>query len=195
MADRELRKLKRRELLQMLLVQCEETERLQRETDEVKKEFDKMMESYVRLKKKLDLKDARLNQKDAKIAELQETIEEMRSSKAIELEEAGSIAEAALKINGVFEAAQRAAEQYLMNIRQLSEKASAKAPAKMRAAENQIPFESGRISGTRKKARPVRTRQVVPMSVNQTTNYHGALSGENETGHVRMAAASGDIHG
>ena len=92
-------------------------------------------------------------------------------------------------------AAQRAAEQYLMNIRQLSEKASAKAPAKMRAAENQIPFESGRISGTRKKARPVRTRQVVPMSVNQTTNYHGALSGENETGHVRMAAASGDIHG
>ena len=34
----------------------------------------------------------------------------------IEIEESGSIAEAALKINGVFEAAQAAADQYLDNI-------------------------------------------------------------------------------
>ena len=36
MAEKELRKLKRRELLQMLLMQCEETEKLQQETDEMK---------------------------------------------------------------------------------------------------------------------------------------------------------------
>jgi hypothetical protein len=34
----------------------------------------------------------------------------------IDIEESGSIAEAALKINGVFEAAQAAADQYLDNI-------------------------------------------------------------------------------
>ena len=36
MADKELRRLKRRELLQMLLVQCQETERLQQESNEMK---------------------------------------------------------------------------------------------------------------------------------------------------------------
>lgn len=195
MADRELRKLKRRELLQMLLVQCEETERLQRESDEIKEEYGKMMESYTRLKRKLDIKDARLNQKDAKIAELKQTIEEMSASKAIELEEAGSIAEAAIRINGVFEAAQRAAEQYLMNVRQLSERAASKAQTKTQAAENQIPFESGRISGTRKKARPLRTRQIVPMSMGQAGNLKGSPSEEDETGHVKMAAVSGDNRG
>ena len=34
MAERELRRLKRRDLLQMLLTQCEETERLQQEAAE-----------------------------------------------------------------------------------------------------------------------------------------------------------------
>ena len=62
MAEKELRRLKRRELLQMLLVQCEETERLSQEADEIKQQIDAVMESYERLKKKLDVKDERLNQ-------------------------------------------------------------------------------------------------------------------------------------
>jgi len=107
---------------------------------------------------KLDLKDARLNQKDEKITELKEQIEEMKRSRAIELNEAGSIAEAAIRINGVFEAAQKAAEQYLMNVRELSER------------ENRIPFEPGRIAGSRKKTNPPRTRQVVPMSLGQAVS-------------------------
>lgn len=36
--------------------------------------------------------------------------------KRLEIENAGSIAEAALKINGIFESAQKAAEQYLLSI-------------------------------------------------------------------------------
>ena len=39
------------------------------------------------------------------------------ASRQIRLEQAGSIAEAALKLNGVFEAAQAACNQYLENIR------------------------------------------------------------------------------
>ena len=46
----------------------------------------------------------------------------------IRIEEAGSIAEAALKLNGIFEAAQQAADQYLSSIRYLeSVKAAAAA--------------------------------------------------------------------
>lgn len=205
MADMELRKLNRRELLKMLLVQCEETERLQQESDEIRKQFGTMAESYERLKKKLDVKDTRLNQKDAAIAQLKKQIEEMKKSKAIELEEAGSIAEAAIRINGVFEAAQKAAEQYLMNLRQLSEKETAKKHVRLSAAsaaaetgtdEKKIPFESGRISGIRKKAGPPRTRQVVPMSVGQTTGSRNKASGEmNEAGHMKIARASGDLNG
>ena len=49
-----------------------------------------------------------------------EAAENKLSSRKIELEEAGSIAEASLRINGVFEAVQGAAEQYLENIKSLS---------------------------------------------------------------------------
>lgn len=120
MGNKELRRLKRRDLLQMLLVQCEETERLQKELDDTRTELEALQEGYERLKKKLDVKDERLNQKDAKIAELKSTVEEIRESCVIELEEAGSIAEAALRLNGIFETAQRCAEQYLMNVKRIS---------------------------------------------------------------------------
>jgi len=78
--DRELKKLNRTELLEMLLAQTSEVERLQKELKETKE----------------------------KLADQQ-----------LQVAKAGSIAEAALQINGVFEAAQLAANQYLDNIRQL----------------------------------------------------------------------------
>jgi len=45
---------------------------------------------------------------------------EKAGSRAIAIEKAGSIAEAALALNGVFEAAQQSAAQYLENIERLS---------------------------------------------------------------------------
>lgn len=54
------------------------------------------------------------------------------SEREIKLNEAGSIAEAALKINGVFEAAQAASQQYLENIKHLSERQDALARIKER---------------------------------------------------------------
>lgn len=82
MTDVELKKLKRHELLQMLLEQSKTVEALKTELEE---------------KNKL--------------------LEERR----IKLEESGSIAEAALKLNNIFEAAQAAADQYLYNIKLASE--------------------------------------------------------------------------
>ena len=49
-----------------------------------------------------------------------ETCRERLESREIKVSESGSIAEAALKINGIFEAAQAAADQYLENVRKLS---------------------------------------------------------------------------
>ena len=51
-----------------------------------------------------------------------EKVEAELQSRQISLDKAGSIAEAALLLNGVFQSAEEAARQYLENIRNLSEK-------------------------------------------------------------------------
>lgn len=82
MKQPDLRNLSRGELLEILIEQGEELERLREENEKYR-------------------------------LQIQE--------KSINLQEAGSIAEAALKVNGVFEAAQKASEQYLENIQTLSQ--------------------------------------------------------------------------
>lgn len=81
MTDQELKKLRRSDLLELLIAQGKENEQLR----------------------------ARLAQAEAQLAE-----------RKVLLTKAGSIAEASLQLNGVFEAAQAAAEQYLENVRRLS---------------------------------------------------------------------------
>ena len=159
MAERELRRLKRRELLEMLLVQCEETERLQKETDQMRAQMSVIMESYERLKKKLDIKDERLNQKDAKIAELSLEIEELKTSGVPGLDEADSVAEAARKLNEVIEEVQKAAEQYVVN-------------------SKRNPFEAGRASAARRKQGTAGTGQVVSMFGQTGRPERSAASGE-----------------
>lgn len=110
MTTKELHRLKRRELLQLLLAQSEEAEEIRKKLEETSAELELTASNYERLRKRLD-------QKDAQIAELRATIEEERTKRRIELDDAGNIAEAALRLNGVFEAAQAAAEQYLENMR------------------------------------------------------------------------------
>lgn len=80
MTDKELKKLTRMDLLELLHEQSKEIDRLQEEISNL---------------------EARLE------------------SKEIIISNAGSIAEAALRLNGIFEAAQAAAEQYLANIKRL----------------------------------------------------------------------------
>lgn len=89
MTDKELRKLSRAELLEMLLIQSKEVERLKNELEEANRKLD---------------------------------------DRRIILEESGSIAEAALKLNDIFEVAQRAAEQYLESIKSLNEGSAGRTP-------------------------------------------------------------------
>lgn len=81
MTDKELRQLRRAELLEMLIAQSKKTEELQ---------------------KMLDAANEKLN------------------SRNITIQNAGSIAEAALQLNGVYESAQAASQQYLENVRRLT---------------------------------------------------------------------------
>lgn len=81
MTDSELKKLRRVDLLEMLIAQSRENEALR----------------------------AKLEQ-----------AEEQLQSREITLDKAGSIAEAALQLNGIFEAAEQAGAQYLENIARLS---------------------------------------------------------------------------
>lgn len=81
MTDRELRKLSRAELLELLIAQTEENERLTQQ-----------------------------------LAAAEEALADRR----LAIEQAGTLAEAALRLNGVFEAADQAAQQYLENVRRMA---------------------------------------------------------------------------
>lgn len=81
MTDRQLRRMSRGELLEMLVAQMEENERLKEQL---------------------------------------KTMQEELSERRIKIESAGSLAEAALMLNGVFQAADQAAKQYLENVKMMA---------------------------------------------------------------------------
>ena len=82
MTEKELHRLSRRELLEMLITRTMENERLKEELQQARNEL---------------------------------------SGRQLIQERAGSMAEAALQLNGVFEAADRAAREYLETIRRMAE--------------------------------------------------------------------------
>jgi len=82
MTEKELRKLSRAELLELLLAQTEEVERLRQNLEKAEK---------------------------------------LLADRYLRVEFAGNLAEAVLAVNGVMEAAQKAADQYLLNIAQMEE--------------------------------------------------------------------------
>lgn len=83
MDEKQLRKLRRTDLLELLVSQAERIETL-----------------------------------EAQVADLQEKLEDRQ----IILENAGSIAEAALQLNRIFETAQQTADQYLASVKRLADK-------------------------------------------------------------------------
>lgn len=106
MTDKELRRMNRGELLEMLIKQVEEDQALK----------------------------ARLEQAESQLRDRQ-----------IAVEKAGSMAEAALALNGVFQAAEAAAQQYLENIQRMSDEQGAisrEIQAKAEAEAEQIVREA-----------------------------------------------------
>lgn len=132
MTDKELQKLGRRELLQLLLDQAKETEQLRQSVAAAGERAREMDATFERLRERLNEKDAqiremgetydrlrdRLNEKDAQIEALNHQLQDEREGRMTGLSEMGSIAEAALRLNGIFDAAQRAADLYLQKVRE-----------------------------------------------------------------------------
>ncbi|MBP3940213.1 MAG: hypothetical protein J6D00_01795 [Christensenellaceae bacterium] len=87
MMEKDLKRLNRAELLELLLVQTKEVERL----------------------------SAALAEAEKKLAE-----------RELKIEKAGTLAEASLLVNGVFEACEAAAAQYLENIKRMQEETAAR---------------------------------------------------------------------
>lgn len=86
-SDRSLQRLKRGELLELLLEQSKENE-------ELRQQVESLTQNITQLEEKL-------------------------ADRTIEVEKAGTIAEAAFKLNGVYAAAEAAAQQYLDNLKLL----------------------------------------------------------------------------
>lgn len=108
MTEQNLRSLGRKELLEMLIEQGKELEFL-------KSGYEKDLE-FLR------------SEHDKELAILKKELEESKKAlekKEIAINEAGSIAVAALQVNGIFEAAQAASQQYIENIRSLNERQDA----------------------------------------------------------------------
>ena len=90
-----------------------------------------MTDEDIRHLKKTELLKIRRDQ-EAELKEDREQIESLTSElsdKATHLEKCGSIAEASLEINNVFQSAQSAADQYLTEIKEKAEAADGKAEA------------------------------------------------------------------
>ena len=68
-----------------------------------------------------------LQRSEAALREENDRLKEKLADRSLKLENAGSLAEASLALNGVFEAAQSAADQYLAAIRDAQEEAREKA--------------------------------------------------------------------
>ena len=77
MKEKDLKRLSREELLELLLIQTKESERLEKELEKAKTELE---------------------------------------NRRIDIEQAGTLADASVRINGVFKATEAAAKQYLENI-------------------------------------------------------------------------------
>ena len=110
------------------------------ELEAQKSQFEQTVES-LKAQHQQDL-DALREEHKEETSHLREELEQAKKSlekREIALNEAGSIAVAALQINGVFEAAQAASQQYIENIRSLSDRQAA--ICAQRDVENRVEVE------------------------------------------------------
>ena len=117
--------------------------------------------------------------------ELQSVREQLAEAKAalekreIGIREAGSIAEAALRLNGVFEAAQAASEQYLTQIRTMSqqqEACCAQIEAESRRKAEQRLREAERLSAAMEEETRIRCAEMLANAQTEAQKYWEEVS-------------------
>ncbi len=120
MTEKELRKLRRRGLLDLLMQQSEEVARRQREIEALEEENNSAHLEAERLRERFDaaeqrVKDlvAQLDEVDEELAQLENATDEIRT---------GSVSDVSRAISEIFENAQAQADAYLESIRERSER-------------------------------------------------------------------------
>lgn len=116
MTEQELRGLGRKALLEIMLEQGKEMETC-------KEQYEKDLE-FLKSQHEKDMEFLK-DEYEREISSLKEELDKAQKKlqdREIAINEAGSIAVAALQINGIFEAAQAASQQYIENIRSLNER-------------------------------------------------------------------------
>lgn len=138
MTEKELHKLHRQDLLQLLVEQSREARQLgsqlaetednlnqmQSGNDRLKTKLDEKDEQIDRLKERLDEKDAqinklksRLDEKDATIHSLNADVKTLQAKRQLEIDEIIK----ALKLGSLLELIQQASDQYMLNLRRNQE--------------------------------------------------------------------------
>lgn len=120
MTDREnqnLSKLSRKELLQILLKQTQIAERFEKSYRRNVIQLKSVQTKNEDLEAENESLQKQIREMERKMNRMSEELEERR----ILIEESGSIAEAAVRINGLFEAAQKTVDDFVRNVRKNSE--------------------------------------------------------------------------
>ncbi|WP_172135792.1 hypothetical protein [Adlercreutzia sp. ZJ473] len=124
--SRDLSRLSREDLLQLLLTQSKDAERLQDYLRDVADEFERCTSLNARLREKLDAKDeqierlkGRLDDKDKRIALMQARLDELEVSKEEEQRHARIIANAAKGVRSALEAFNATADWYIASLQEV----------------------------------------------------------------------------
>ena len=139
-ADKEYKRLSRKELLELLIEESEKSEELERQ--------------------------------------LQVACDEL-ASKDLKIQESGSIAEAALALNGVFEAAQAACAQYLENIKRqnaIQDKQNAEREAKSREQAERIVREANQKARSIEEKARVRCEKLIALVEKKVQRQLGMIT-------------------
>lgn len=127
MDEKQLRKLKRSQLLEILYAQSKKIEQLEEENEALKDQL---------------------------------------SSRALEMKKAGSLAEQAVRITGLFEKAQEAANLYLQNVYRIEGVGTMRQPSQAAQSRTQATPqrqpEASRVQGTKQQETPRQTKPQRP---------------------------------
>lgn len=145
-----------------------------------------LLEILVRQSKELDRLQEELKAAEDKLAD-----------RRIRMEESGSIAEAALKLNGIFEAAQQAADDYLASIRQQQNKSSSLPEEKTVSEEGPGPetetSEKGRQMEEQTAEKPQGMVRQAPDEKKEETDLQETESPETDSQEKESPAAAGSF--
>ena len=128
MTEKEFRKLKRGDLLELLLAESRENTDMNHQLEQLQEQKKTLMKINAKLRQQFQQKDTelsavlqRMEQKDLEIRELRQNVEELRKARDLKIEKAADdITDVTLKMRGVFETARKAADLYLAHIEGLS---------------------------------------------------------------------------